>query len=293
MNDLRDFEFDKSEEADEYATGEFEKGGELEREDTLERSDHGGPLRWWPILLVVLLVVAALLYWRSRSDDPVEPALAPTQAEESAPPAESTAEPEEPLVLPELGASDALVAELVGALSANPRLAGMLVGEDLIRRFTAAIVNIAEGQSPRAHLRNIEPAEPFTVRRIDGDLVPSAKSYARYDLAANVIASLDTAGTVKLYRQLEPLIDEAFAELGYPGRDFEDLLVEALDHLIATPAIGPDVVLTERVAAYQFADPELESLSAAQKQLLRTGPENAGKIQAALRALRSELTKSG
>ena len=92
-----------------------------------------------------------------------------------------------------------------------------------------------------------------------------------------------------LYRQVEPLVDEAFAELGYPGRDFDDVFVAALDHLLAAPIIEPDPRLLETVSAWEYADLDLEELSAAQKQLLRTGPENVRKIQITLRALRSEL----
>jgi hypothetical protein len=40
---------------------------------------------------------------------------------------------------------------------------------------------------------------------------------------------------------------------------------------------------------YKFADPELESLSAGQKIMIRMGPQNAEKVKAKLRALRREL----
>ena len=53
------------------------------------------------------------------------------------------------------------------------------------------------------------------------------------------------------------------------------------------------MALEETVAAYQYADPELESLSAAQKQLLRMGPDNMRRIQTTLRALRRELIAGG
>ena len=36
---------------------------------------------------------------------------------------------------------------------------------------------------------------------------------------------------------------------------------------------------------YRYADPSLEGLTAAQRQLLRTGPRNVTKIQSALRQL--------
>jgi hypothetical protein len=41
---------------------------------------------------------------------------------------------------------------------------------------------------------------------------------------------------------------------------------------------------------YQFADPELEGLSAGQKIMLRMGAENAAKVKAKLREIRRELS---
>jgi hypothetical protein len=284
VSDLKDFEFDnndKDDELDELSTGRYGSG------------DDGGSRRWWLIALVLVALVGAIAYWmtRAKPSDPAAAAPSPTATSERAPRTE--AEPVEPIELPELDASDALVSRLVSALSSNPRLAGLLAGDDLVRRFTVAMVNISEGQAARAHLKPLEPAEPFTVRRVGSDLVPAAKSYDRYDTVATVISSLDTEGTVRLYRQLEPLIDQAFADLGYPGRDFDEVLVASLDHLIATPVVDDDVELVEKVEVYTYADPKLEALSPAQKQLLRTGPENMRKIQATLRALRRALTQGG
>ena len=102
-----------------------------------------------------------------------------------------------------------------------------------------------------------------------------------------------TEGTVKLYENLEPLIDTAFEELGYPGEEFRRVLIGALDHLLAVPNIEGDVALSETVAAYRFSDPDLEVLSAAQKQLLRTGPDNVRKIQGKIAELRRELLSRG
>jgi hypothetical protein len=52
----------------------------------------------------------------------------------------------EALELPTLGASDALVRELVEALSSHPTLASWLVSDDLVRWFV--VVDVARGLSP-------------------------------------------------------------------------------------------------------------------------------------------------
>ena len=106
-----------------------------------------------------------------------------------------------------------MVADLVGALSARPRLAAWLATDDLVRRFAAAIVNIAEGATPKTHLGVLAPEEPFTVSQQGGAPRPTERSYARYDAVAEVIASLDVEGTVKLYGDVG-LDDHAFAATG-------------------------------------------------------------------------------
>jgi hypothetical protein len=46
------------------------------------------------------------------------------------------------------------------------------------------------------------------------------------------------------------------------------------------------------VLTYAYVEPALENLSAAQRQLLRVGPENAHAIQAKLRELAAQLDLS-
>lgn len=271
---------------------------ELDAETESESLDTGpvtprGPHRPWPwIALGLIVVVTALVaYWWFRSRP--EPAVEPPVVAEPAPAEAPEAEPAEPpLDLPPLDASDELLREIVQTLSSHPRLVTWLATDRLVERFTTSVVNISEGLSPRSHLEHMVPAEPFTVRRRDGEIVPSAKSYARYDALAEIIAALDTEGTVRAYRRLEPLFDEAYADLGYPNHDFDEALIEALDHLLATPVRESPRVLIEEVDVYVYADPELEELSMAQRQLLRTGPENTRRIQEKLAELRRELLET-
>ena len=243
----------------------------------------------WPwiglVLLVVLAAGAAFWWFRSRPEPQPE---APVAAE-PAPAAEPEEPQEPPLELPTLDASDAFLRQMVETLSSHPRLASWLATDNLIRRFTASVVNLSEGLSPRTHLEHMVPAEPFTVRRRDGEIVPTQKSFARYDTLTEVITALDSEGTVRTYRRLEPLFDEAFADLGYPGREFDKVLVDALDHLLATPVPPEPPRLVEDIDVYVYADPELENLTMAQRHLLRTGPENARRIQAKLAEIRRQL----
>jgi hypothetical protein len=55
--------------------------------------------------------------------------------------------------------------------------------------------------------------------------------------------------------------------------------------LLETPVVEGDVRLVTRGALYAYADPRLEALLPAQKQLVRTGPRNTRLMQAKLREI--------
>jgi len=119
-----------------------------------------------------------------------------------------------------------------------------------------------------------------------------ADSYGRYDLVAQVFASLDSEGTVALYRELKPLIDEAYAEIGPPNSKFDDRLERAFDQLLAVPVLEGPAEVEQLIVTYAWADDELEALSGAQRHFLRMGPDNVRLIQGKLRELRAALAAS-
>lgn len=123
---------------------------------------------------------------------------------------------------------------------------------------------------------------------------------ARYTPFVDLVTAVDTERAVALYVRFYPLLQQAYEDLGYPGRYFNDRVVEVIDHLLATPEPGADVALVlppqdpsidvERPwIMYRFADPRLESLSAGQKILVRVGPQNAARLKAKLAELRKRL----
>jgi hypothetical protein len=103
---------------------------------------------------------------------------------------------------------------------------------------------------------------------------------------AAAAASIDPAGAARLYATLKPRIEEAYRELGAPEQTFDRALEHAIVVLLKTPVVDSPVrVETQGGMGYAFASPELEGLTAPQKQLLRTGPANVRTIQSALRAI--------
>jgi len=241
---------------------------------------------------LVVIVAAAVGWWLLTRDDsqPPEVVVEPTPAPVPTPTPSLEERLSSRLSGTTLGGSDAVVRELVAGLSSNPKLAAWIVNEDLVRRFAASVDNIASGISPLAHLEFLRPKAGFEVdKKSSGGFVIEPSSYRRYNLPAQVFASLDAAGSVALYRELKPLIDEAYGEISPPNRRFDDRLDAAFDQLLAVPVLKGPARVDQLVLTYAWTDDELEGLSAAQRHLLRMGPDNVSLIQGKLGELRAAL----
>ena len=258
--------------------------------------------RQWPVKLiaaaaVAVVVLGAGLWWLlGGMDDPADTEVAEVAAEpaEPEPPAAPVelAEPEvipEPVELPALGDSDAFVRELVDALLAHPNLAAWLVGEHLIRQFVVTVDNVANGRNPAQQLAVLRPERRFRATGEGEQSIINPASYQRYDLFARVVGALDPPGAALLYVTLEPLLDEAHRELGYPDTPFRTTLERAVRHLLAAPAVESPQVVVQRATLYLYADERLEALTPAQKQFIGMGPDNVLVIQAQLRAIAGEI----
>jgi hypothetical protein len=199
-------------------------------------------------------------------------------------------EPEVPAAeLPALEASDAFVRERAAAASPLAEWGAWLGGEGLVARFVAAVDAVAHGESPRDDLPELTPRGPFRVLVQGPQTLIASESYARYDAATAVFASLDAALCARLHRELRPLFDAALAELGGSELRFDALLARAFQELLAVAIPGGAIEVVAKVKSYEYADPALETLSPAQKQLLRLGPVNARRVQEKVRELENAL----
>jgi hypothetical protein len=257
-----------------------------------ERFDEPAPRRRLPIVLaglVILAVVgAAYLYFRAPNKDAVRTETNQVVAP-GTPATRLPAEAGENIVLPPLDESDALVRELVARLSSHPRVAAWLTTDQLVRNFTVVVLNIAEGRTPSTHLRKIVPDGAFQIVTEGTTARMDPRSFQRYDSHAAAVSAIDARGAARLYATLKPRIDDAYKELGAPHGDFDRTLERAIAHLLKTPALQAPVAVKPAPAGFAFADPSLESLSHAQKQLLRMGPANVRTVQDKLREVAQYL----
>jgi hypothetical protein len=236
------------------------------------------PSLWVAFVVLAALIAGVAYFIYGRHPLPVEQERT-ARAAEKAPAAAPPAEP-----LPALDASDALVRTLLQQLSSHPQLAEWLVTNDLVRKFTSIVDRIAIGTPPAKVAAFAKPSQPFRVTGSGDSLRIDQQSYDRYNTLAAVLDSLDVDGAARTYQRLKPLINQAYRELGYPDEDFDHKLTLAIARLLDTPVPSGPVALKATSVTYQFADPDLESLSSPQKQLLRMGPRNMQIVQAKLRA---------
>lgn len=228
------------------------------------------------VLVLVLVVGGGVWWWLGRDRGP-EPSGDPPAVVQPAPdpdaPATSTMD------LPELEASDEFVRRTVAGLSAHPQLARWLATDDLVHRFVRVVVDLAGNSNPSANVEFLIPEQEFQARQESGRLVIAPETHRRFDLLAATFASLDTQGTVRLYRDLRPLIEEAYEELGIPDHTFDDLLEMALQNLIRARVPDGPVEIVDAEGIYVFRDLELEARRGAEKALIRFGPANARRVQ--------------
>jgi hypothetical protein len=263
-------------------------------DDAVETIDVKPPNRpSWPVIVIGLLAVAAgfaiYLVFGRQTTAPVNEQPAAAQAAPERPPS-PLGGPAEAVTVPPLDESDPLVRQLVEKLSAHPSVAAWLATDGLIRNFTVVVANISEGRSPSTHLRSLKPSGSFSVGTRGGAQFVDARSYQRYDALADAVASVDAAGSARLYATLKPRIEEAASELGYASGSFDRMLEKAIVSLLATPDGASGVAMHPRGAVgYAYADEGLESLSGAQKHLLRMGPRNERLIKDKLREIAAAL----
>lgn len=247
----------------------------------------------WILIIVVVLAIAATagyLGWK-RVAGRRAAAAPPVQQTAPAAPEVGVAERDvvaENITLPPLDQTDSIVRELVAKLSSHPTVTAWLTTDQLIRNFTVSVVNVSEGHTPAKQLGSIAPKQAFKASADNTGTIADA-SYDRYDPLADAFAGLDARGAARLYLTLKPRIQEAYRELGYPEGDFDQALTRAINELLRTPVIDQPIAVRRKSVLYVYDDPQLESLSAAQKQLLRTGPRNVRLVQARLREIARHL----
>jgi hypothetical protein len=178
-------------------------------------------------------------------------------------------------------------------LIADRSLRALLNRQDFVHRVVATVDNLPRSKLPLRQMPVDRMHENITVIGQGDDASLSRENYKRYERYVQLMQAFDTHDVVAIYVRHYPLFQQAFRELGYSDRYFNDRLVEAIDDLLATPDLPDQPALDRPKVLYIFQDPKLEALSAGQKIMIRIGPLNAAKAKAKLRAIRKEVVSQG
>lgn len=266
-----------------------------------------------PVLLlaviILIAVVAVYVFVMDRSEPQPAPAPPPVPEVAPAPVTAPDPTPDIPVVLPELAPvtaeeveevepppppltlaeSDPPVRTSLEAAGSPDLYVGLLSNSDLIQRGAGIIDGMSRGLVLNKILPLPRPEGKFKTLELSGQTILDPTGYGRYDPYAQAVSALDMSQLVATFHQFRPLLEQAYAELGYQGEDFDNTLIRSLDQVLATPEIRSEIALKKKEAVYLFADPELEALSPLQKQLMRMGPDNIVLIKAKAKALRAGL----
>ena len=193
-------------------------------------------------------------------------------------------------VLPLLNDSDQLIRDGVVSLTRHEGVNAWLSANELIRKFVAFVDGVAVGQVVKDPVWILAPEGPFLAQQISEKVyLLDSTSYKRYDFFTAVVVSLDARRAAEFFVLVRPMLQQAYDELGYPNRKFDDVVFQAIGRLLETPVINEPIRLVRPVVMYQFENKKLESLSAAQKQLIRMGPKNTRTLQVKLSEIALEL----
>ncbi len=263
----------------------------------------GGTPRWLiPLFLLLLAIGAGLYVWYERrqamptprvpssaeSALPAEPVPPPPPAVPDVrypPPVSSDTSP-----LPPIEKSDGPITEALTGQMRRDALGKVFNLQDMVRRFVVTVDNLPREIVPSQMTLVQRPPGRFGTARAGGETTLAPANARRYEPFVKIAETVDAKIVVGVYARFYPLMQQEYRALGYPKGEFNDKVVDAIDNMLAAPEIEGPVKLVQPKVLYQFADPELESLSAGQKIMIRIGPANAARVKTVLRALRNELT---
>ncbi|MCL1124607.1 DUF3014 domain-containing protein [Shewanella surugensis] len=197
--------------------------------------------------------------------------------------------PIQPEILPPLNTSDQFAYQKALDIADGMTIQPILNDKNIIRQFVVFVDNLSEGELARNASPIKGPKEKFTVADVSNKTYIDPDSYHRYDIYADFLSGLNEQQLLSTYKQMSPLFSEALAELGYKDTSFDERMLKAIDLMMATPVINDPIEVNGISVNYKFVDPKLEVLAGPQKLLIRMGADNARKVKAALRRLKTQL----
>ncbi len=194
------------------------------------------------------------------------------------------------IAVPDLNDSDNALRRVLARFFPQQKLDELFRLDNFVKRIVVSVDMLPHKKIP-PRLLPYQPASGSLAVEGQGEVrYITAQNSWRYRSFIKLVDAVDARKAVDWYVHFYPLFQEAYQNLGYPDRYFNDRLVDVIDHLLQTPEVDEPIAVKQHVVQYRFADPELEALSAGQKLMIRIGKENSRLIKAKLRVFRSQLT---
>ena len=243
------------------------------------------------VVIIILLGVgiATYFYWQHARPKP-EPVYVQTPSPAPNPVVQQVIEapPAQP-ALPELSESDKFMLNTLAGLVGNKSLMRLFYTEQIIHNIVATIDNLPRRYLPISVMPVKRVRDLFITEGPENDKTISPKNAARYLAYVRIAELVDAQKLVEVYVRLYPLFQQAYEELGYPKKYFNDRLLVVLNNLLAAPDLNEPVKLVQPNVFYVYADPDMEARSAGQKILMRMGNKNEAKIKAKLREIKRQV----
>jgi len=267
---------------------------------------------WLALISLAILGSAALYVWQQQAPQAPPPVAArpPAAVVASAPAASEPAirhplaAASEPAALPSgPREADAYVSNALTELLGRRNVLTFLNTDNFVHRAVASVDNLSHEQAPSRLWPVVPMAGRFTAEQRPDGLYLSATNAKRYAGFVSFVESIDAQRAAALYLRLYPLLQAMYEQLGYPGKYFNDRVVDVIDLLIETPepreppklklvdVKGP-VPSARPWLRYEFDDPALQARPAGQKILLRMGTANEKRIKAKLSEFREEIAQA-
>ena len=202
---------------------------------------------------------------------------------------------EKTIPLPDIDSSDEIFREDLERLYNSLKPFEIFIFNDFARHVVVSIDNLTAKKLPQRFSFTTKPETQFMVHKSvdESELTIEGDNYNRYGRYIDFANTVSIDDMLIFYLRYYPLFQQAYEELGYPETKFNNRLIEVINHLLETPVMYEEVRLIQPKVFYLFADSSLENLSAGQKLLIRSGPENTIRIKSILKKLQFALLSLG
>ena len=207
-----------------------------------------------------------------------------------------------PVKLPILSSSPKNINTALLELFGEKTLLSLLRINDFINHFVVTVDNLG-GPVSSIEKWPVKKADGrFQTEIRDGQVVIASANAQRYQAYVDAIKKIDLPKAAALYFAFYPKIQETYASIGYPDKQFNQRFIQVLDLLIKTPEASEfmPVEMMKVEGPYQFAQPwthyqfqnsSYEQLAIGQKIMLRLGPQNESTVKAKLKSFRELINR--